>query len=664
MLIAPELVLPDPSSHARSVPRDLLPLFTRPYNQWAPYPYNNRANTADSGANLFSFAFSGQEEIFNLLGSLMGTSRDGGGRMRSLDELKGFAFLDHKLSFLQSRVWGGLVPMSDRRWADKNLDAIENFYDALEHLEAALVPFAYLNSPERTEMLRNAYNSAHGHLAHFDNALEAYRAAGSGGRARVNGGFQHIVSVKVADLWTEYFFTTVTLFCNRTHTWIKKRVDKLYAIVTERVTLTEPDANGNPTPYQYELAKRFGLLQGVMHKADCLTLLSLNGYKNTTGEEKWDKMSSPPQVDFVTYALRSGELPLRPGVFSENPDTRLRIYKARIRCVLKDVLVAESQEHGPTTGEMFGAPAILRRFRVLLAASERARAELRSSVTFQVVTEEPWITFLKGKLRPPPPGSHAPVYNKWGFIGYRVYHGHTDDEWKLFLEKFKTDVVSWGEGVLGAEEIKSKCKIRWIDSREIEGANSGGGNNTNAIIAAARGHFKSLRDDRNAGMRGLLAPEAFLVADKATIDSYLYPTTLPGQKFVDASDLGGFVRVASGGGEGQPADASRPESHEFDGTVRVRGSVLFDDFFAAVFSRAIRVMTFWPIARAHPDFVYTGPAAGYQEEGWRRMHAVKDECWKAAKEFVTGNTSGGSSGGSGDGGGTVGDGDGDYSLFD
>ncbi len=70
------------------------------------------------------------------------------------------------------------------------------------------------------------------------------------------------------------------------------------------------------------------------------------------------------------------------------------------------------------------------------------------------------------------------------------------------LRGVEADVVgNWGEGVAGAEAVKDKVEIRWIDGRE---------------------HFKTLRENgRGTGLQGLNTPPAFLVADQNCIEAYI-----------------------------------------------------------------------------------------------------------------------------------------------
>ena len=61
---------------------------------------------------------------------------------------------------------------------------------------------------------------------------------------------------------------------------------------------------------------------------------------------------------------------------------------------------------------------------------------------------------------------------KFGFVIYRLSYGESDGEWKAFLEKLKSGLGSGWEGVLGAEKIRGKARLHWVDGRRVR--NSGG----------------------------------------------------------------------------------------------------------------------------------------------------------------------------------------------
>jgi hypothetical protein len=54
----------------------------------------------------------------------------------------------------------------------------------------------------------------------------------------------------------------------------------------------------------------------------------------------------------------------------------------------------------------------------------------------------------------------------FGFVVYRTSYAQTDEEWKAFLTRFEDGLDSGWEGVIGADEVKRKATLHWIDGRE------------------------------------------------------------------------------------------------------------------------------------------------------------------------------------------------------
>ena len=129
-------------------------------------------------------------------------------------------------------------------------------------------------------------------------------------------------------------------------------------------------------------------------------------------------------------------------------------------------------------------------------------------------------------------------------------------------------------------------------------------------------HFKSLQQDES--LSRLCTVDAFLVADKSAIESYLKPAT----DLLDPGDTGGFVMLAANQYSTQ-RDYKDREAPGFDGSVYVLGSVLFDDVFAMLFAHSSPLKSLWPIAMVHPMGIYTGPSAPYQLEMWRLLNFWK-----------------------------------------
>jgi hypothetical protein len=55
---------------------------------------------------------------------------------------------------------------------------------------------------------------------------------------------------------------------------------------------------------------------------------------------------------------------------------------------------------------------------------------------------------------------------RFGFTIYRLSYKKSDEEWEMFLGKLKDELESGWEGVIGAEKIRGKARLHWVDGRD------------------------------------------------------------------------------------------------------------------------------------------------------------------------------------------------------
>lgn len=569
-------------------------LLARPYNEWAPAPFNNNGNPHDSGINMFMMSLSGMADMLDFDMILSG-------------RFEGLSFIDHEMHFNKMRAWGGLVPLSDRRWGGKGLDQSStddppvSFLKAISHLEKTNV-FMYFNLPEVQDKMRRTYNRAYDHLDQFDRILSAHYAL-QPPHLRPH---EFADRGKAAQLWTEFFFSHIQFMTARAHTWYTNHINKLHDNIIDEFK-NAPPVIPQMTPKQTITVQQLEIVVSHRAKADISLLISLAGFKNNLPH--WRHLSSPARVvnQNNPYAP-PGSLPI-PGTFPRDIIQRENVYSTRQTYLINERLAATGAANHLTSNP---EPAI----RLAWQTRDQTRDELRGGPPTTIV-EELWITRLRTILDlTPHPSSRQPPFTEWGFIAYRLdYTSHTAEQWFIFQELFKSDTTTWGAGVFGHEHIKSKCNVKWLDGRDY--------NIPENDIAAARRHFKSLHNAKSPILNGLLTPDAFLVADKTSVNSFLCPPTLPGQDYIDACDLTPFITIA----QSQPFDpavaAQDKESPGYVGQLYVAGNVLFDDVWPALFMRLYDLKAMWPIAAVHPGGLYRGPYAEYEKMLWSEFNHVR-----------------------------------------
>lgn len=223
--------------------------------------------------------------------------------------------MDQEADFNRMRAWGGLVPISDRRWKEKGLDQLDsipggrpkNFLKAMDHLEK-MNAFLYWNIDSNIDRVRERYNQAYDHLAQFDNALVAYYAENPSHRPPTTGNEQQ--QGKAADLWAEYFFSHVQFVTARAHTWYTEKNGAIQDNIPQEMT-SAPVIDGGrvPSMEQEQAMRKLEHIIRARSEADHTLLIPLTGFKNNLPH--WRNLTSPPTVDWTRDYLDSrGSRPL------------------------------------------------------------------------------------------------------------------------------------------------------------------------------------------------------------------------------------------------------------------------------------------------------------------------------------------------------------------
>lgn len=331
---------------------------------------------------------------------------------------------------MKSRIWDGVMPISDRRWAELQLDSPENFHEACQYLCAVTNVFHYLNIPEIKKFLRETYNIIWGYLDTFDKALQAKEATGT----------ETAPTVSAAALWHEFIKDHYHCVSQRSHQWVTSHIQRLRDPILEQLSndtlMSSPGGMGGA---QFGLADKFHDLFENGAQADSAIFIPMDGYK---GE-------SLPSQDDVTVDTSSPyrEEPIK---FSGNTLSR----KADYYCRLKYLTRIESWS-GDEAGNNGSAATV----RSQIRAQARTRAELRGDEAS--METELWVTYANRII-----GYHGGL--SWGFIAYRTCYDHNDEEWEEFKKKFDQDISNWGSELQGVDDIKRLSKVEWRDAKEID----------------------------------------------------------------------------------------------------------------------------------------------------------------------------------------------------
>ncbi|KAF6832421.1 hypothetical protein CMUS01_06947 [Colletotrichum musicola] len=563
---------------------DERPLFCRPYREWAPAPYNTPTISADSGINRAMIAIAGMDDIFTIVTT---TSTE----------------CDRDLHHLKTRLLSGLPPMSLTRWRQKRLHEPQNIARACQHLSATIDAFEYLQLPHNQSRMRKACNRVWDASADFQRAFNAYRAEKGRGE------------ILATALWEEFlddYFATVV---SRAHAWVTARVGELREAQLVRLgnTTAVPGGATMLTPVtstQMKILDRVHDLAEITNNADTKIMLPLVGYTIQTLASKIPDIRS----DWNGY---DGSRPMTR--FPLDMRLRARIHALRSKWLSHRAIFARRdriEAEGRRLRDTSDPEELVEVVREQVAAYDQTRAELRAGTSAAApLRDDPWIESIRAAMEM----SEVGRFRVWGFVGYRLHYGHSDEEWRAFLEAFKRDVTNWGEGVDGAAWAKPLCKVRWLDGRNLGIAEGD--------IEAAKRHYASYRLSPECDQ--LLTSASFLAADKPSIDSYLDPVKEDDQPLIPAGDMGSFILTARAhiddiedandarDGRAPPPRRRPAPAGASDGTLRVLGSILFDDFWPLQHRNSLSVEALARLAEIHPRQVYVGPTVPAERDVWR-----------------------------------------------
>jgi hypothetical protein len=135
------------------------------------------------------------------------------------------------------------------------------------------------------------------------------------------------------------------------------------------------------------------------------------------------------------------------GVYAAIEDQRVSAVRAKMQKVFDDRV---AQRHRVMPFPDFIEP------RCLLVDREWTHKKLQSELENPLeMGMEPWVRELMDEK-----------VERFGFVIYRLSYEGSDEEWKDFLGKLEDGLGSGWEDIIGADNIRGKAMMHWIDGRE------------------------------------------------------------------------------------------------------------------------------------------------------------------------------------------------------
>lgn len=342
-------------------------------------------------------------------------------RIGSKEDSARLVIVEKGVHAMKSRLWEGIMPMSENRWRQKRLDDPANHFFAIRQLGQVIEVFAYFQNPIILHHLSESYRLIYEHFRDFD---------------RVYNGLPQNAGkppAQVAALWEEFMTAHFTAITTRAHSWVVSKVQKLREKQFDLLLNIHPPASAGYTDEQMTILNRVQDLSELALRADYTIFVHM---------PKCDPPSRSLQPSCGQRRRQYGEA------------VRQRSRQAVIEDTFRNIGMGVRQE-------LNSASSIVRSAREQKYAQDHVRRDMRFGGGEPIqLPPVGWIQKLKESIE------HNEE-KRWGFTAYRLTYKETDEEWAEFLKKLNDDLNDWGDDEDGAKDIKDMASLRWFDGKEI-----------------------------------------------------------------------------------------------------------------------------------------------------------------------------------------------------
>ncbi|EEH23504.1 hypothetical protein PABG_05715 [Paracoccidioides brasiliensis Pb03] len=556
-----------------------LPIFTKEEVMYTIIPYKEWALPPHDALEL---------PVNELLLTSIGSNEDPGR----------LTIVDKSVHAMKTRLWEGMVPLSQNQWREKELHKAENFEYACQYIEAVIIAFDYLNVPKHTSYMCGTFNSIYDHLEEFDNALDRLRRSKSEQGPRQEA--------KMAALWEEFIRVRYEVMTRRAHDWVISHLEDLRQPLLQHICTQGPVLKDTISPDQLAIVHKLRRLAGLAAEADYTIFMPMDGYRGHT--------TPPPEEVPET---QSPDLATRRWAYLDKLkfDTLTTGMTKNMR---ENLVRSPGEEPAPKT-EKSAQAHLYQTIDTQLEAQKRTRQRVQWYPEPELLSPVAWIGDILRGIRDSA-STDQPV-RKVGFVIYRLcYDGDTahDNVWSMLLNDIKQDLADWGSGIDGAEDLKPFLELHPFDGKKLGLAEDD--------IDGAKKHFAKFlaSPDFPRGMD----ENSFLVLDSASFSSYNFAnnittttttttttmtTTTPSPAQFDTR----FLLTVDASFD--PAEGlERPEeSPGYIGEMRIQTSLIWPELFALLTAQAQWMEELWPLAMRHPQKIYVGYVVPEMLKRWR-----------------------------------------------
>ncbi|OZJ06593.1 hypothetical protein BZG36_00644 [Bifiguratus adelaidae] len=537
-------------------PQEGMKYFSQKYAEWAPEPFSQLPGPQGPFGSLANVSSPPVVRIMHI--------------MSGLDDLLNLRMSEHTVerSFkcVKSKIWLGIAPVSDARWCAKGLDEEANIEEALAILQQVVDVFDYLRKPEIQGQMRNVHNKIWAEIDIFQDACNAVRTTKG----------EPAPDFSLTKLWQEYVKYHFLFMQQQARGWMFKRLKILHGVWKSRLLATMQSGrqiSETKTTIRIEHYAMMILnkILDLYRDADLAIRLRTDGFVMSHGIHKRMTKLDAPQKELNR-------------IYSEIENQRMSGMTAFLQAVITERVAARHQRM--PVPDFMEAPQ-------MLVDREFGHKSIQPEIeTPPPLKTETWVRNLAEKQ-----------VERFGFVIYRLTCKESDEEWVEFLAKLESGLSSGWDGVLGAESIRGKEYLNWIDGKEIGIAEGD--------IAAARKHFQTITQS-DSFLSGI-SKHIFLAITPSSIKAF--STQAADRK----GDYRGFLQVIES--DYDPSESKqRGYKPGYDGSFKIIDQLVWTDLYAMnIASGSQTFQEYWALAAEHPGAVYVGPTTGVRRRDWREM---------------------------------------------
>ncbi|KAK0122479.1 hypothetical protein ONS95_010710 [Cadophora gregata] len=560
-------------------PHSEMPFLAQKYEEWAPEPFNKLPAPQGIFGPASPVSPAPMIRWMHILGGL--------------DDIVAMAFsgqmfstnVERSFKVVKTKVWLGIVPVTDARWRAKGLDATDNIEEALAIINQVVDVFKHLAKPEVQGDLRNINIKLWAEIDVFQDACNAVRTTKG----------EPAPEWSLTKLWETFNEHHFKYMEEQARSWAFTHLKTLHNIWKKKFLTTfqsgrilnDTQATVRIDHYDMMIMRK---IQELQFEADLYIRSRTDGFITASREinPALSKIDSPKeQLNEIYRNIEISRISAMEAAFMTTSQARTQ-HRHRVAPV-----PAFLEEPSLNTDREFAHKAL--------------QPEIENPPAMRM---ERWVREQMDEK-----------VERFGFVIYRLAYEGSDGAWKQFLRKVETGIESGLEGLIGVNGIKSKMTLHWIDGRE--------GKIPEGDINAARKDFKSISSLPSFPTG--LAQSKFLAITPDSLFSF--SDAREGDR---KGDYRGFLQAVDADFDPSKEEQNRKANPKgYDGSFKIIDQLVWTDLFAvSVACHAQTMQDYWALAAQHPWGVYVGPTTGVRRRQWREMNGGLGFMLEASKKIA------------------------------